>query len=104
MSSEVEIILKVSMVILQMIQFTSGLLSVLIIGPVVGLVLFDLLRYVYRLLSSSSTTKQVVEPEPTSRFQQFKKTPLYPVLVNGVLFTAGVWFIQSPLMDLLNPQ
>ena len=60
MSSEVEIILKVSMVILQMIQFTSGLLSVLIIGPVVGLVLFDLLRYVYRLLSSSSTTKQVV--------------------------------------------
>lgn len=44
------------------------------------------------------------ETEPTSRFQQFKKTPIYPVLCNGVLFAAGVWFIQSPLMDLLNPQ
>ncbi|SCU85404.1 LAFA_0D15478g1_1 [Lachancea sp. 'fantastica'] len=39
-----------------------------------------------------------------SRFEQFRQTPAYPVLVNLSLFVAGVAFIQSPLMDMMAPQ
>ncbi|SCU77770.1 LADA_0A02124g1_1 [Lachancea dasiensis] len=39
-----------------------------------------------------------------SRFEQFKQTPAFPVLVNLSLFVAGVAFIQSPLMDMMAPQ
>lgn len=43
------------------------------------------------------------EPQ-NSYFQELKKTPFYPLAVNGILFAAGVWFIQSPLMDLMKPE
>ncbi|CUS21773.1 LAQU0S04e00474g1_1 [Lachancea quebecensis] len=39
-----------------------------------------------------------------SRFEQFKQTPAFPVLVNLGLFVAGIAFIQSPLMDMMAPQ
>ncbi|CEP60700.1 Tom6p LALA0_S01e16952g [Lachancea lanzarotensis] len=39
-----------------------------------------------------------------SRFEQFRQTPAYPVLVNLSLFVAGVAFIQSPLMEMMAPQ
>ncbi|SCU92995.1 LAMI_0E12838g1_1 [Lachancea mirantina] len=43
-------------------------------------------------------------PKQPSRFQQFKETPAYPILVNVSLFIAGVAFIQSPLMEMMAPQ
>lgn len=42
--------------------------------------------------------------KPKSRFQLFKESPAYTILVNGGLFIAGVVFIQSPLMEMLAPQ
>ncbi|CCH63085.1 hypothetical protein TBLA_0J00870 [Henningerozyma blattae CBS 6284] len=39
-----------------------------------------------------------------SKIEEFKKTPLYTVLLNGGLFIAGVVLIQSPIMDMLAPQ
>ncbi|CCD25390.1 Tom6p NDAI_0F00710 [Naumovozyma dairenensis CBS 421] len=42
-------------------------------------------------------------PSNKSRFQQFKESPAFTVLLNGTLFVAGVTFIQSPLMDMLAP-
>ncbi|SCV06150.1 LANO_0H23200g1_1 [Lachancea nothofagi CBS 11611] len=39
-----------------------------------------------------------------SRFEQFRQTPAFPVLVNLSLFVAGIAFIQSPLMDMMAPQ
>ncbi|CCC70950.1 hypothetical protein NCAS_0G00630 [Naumovozyma castellii] len=42
--------------------------------------------------------------KPKSRFEQFRETPVFTVLLNGTLFVAGVAFIQSPLMDMLAPQ
>lgn len=38
------------------------------------------------------------------KIQEFKKTPLYSVLLHGGLFVAGVAFIQSSVMDMLAPQ
>ncbi|KAL6940821.1 hypothetical protein ACO0QE_004739 [Hanseniaspora vineae] len=43
------------------------------------------------------------EQEP-SMFAKFKATPLFTMLSHGLLFAAGVAFIQSPLMDSLAPQ
>lgn len=45
-----------------------------------------------------------VSNKPKTRFQLFRESPFYTVLVNGGLFVAGVAFIQSPLMDMLAPQ
>lgn len=42
--------------------------------------------------------------KPKSRFQAFRESPAYTIILNGGLFVAGVAFIQSPLMDLLAPQ
>lgn len=42
--------------------------------------------------------------QPKSRFQAFKESPLYTIVLNGTFFIAGVAFIQSPLMDMLAPQ
>lgn len=42
--------------------------------------------------------------KPKSRFQLFKESPAYTILINGGLFVAGVAFIQSPLMKMLAPQ
>ncbi|CCK68745.1 Tom6p KNAG_0B03030 [Huiozyma naganishii CBS 8797] len=42
--------------------------------------------------------------QPKSKFEQFKETPAYTVLLNGTLFVAGICFIQSPLMEMLAPQ
>lgn len=42
--------------------------------------------------------------QPKSRFQQFRESPAYTIIVNGGLFVAGVAFIQSPLMEMLAPQ
>ena len=39
-----------------------------------------------------------------SKFQLFKGSSAYTVLVNGGLFIAGVAFVQSPLMKILAPQ
>ncbi|SCU85603.1 LAME_0D02014g1_1 [Lachancea meyersii CBS 8951] len=39
-----------------------------------------------------------------SKFEQFRQTPAFPVLVNLSLFVGGVAFIQSPLMDMMAPQ
>lgn len=45
-----------------------------------------------------------VSKKPKSKFQLFKESPAYTILVNGGLFIAGVAFIQSPLMEMLAPQ
>ncbi|CCF57598.1 hypothetical protein KAFR_0C06070 [Kazachstania africana CBS 2517] len=39
-----------------------------------------------------------------SKFQRFRETPAYTMVLNGAFFIAGVAFIQSPLMDMLAPQ
>lgn len=39
-----------------------------------------------------------------SKFEQFRQTPAYPILVNVGLFVAGVAFINSPLMEMMAPQ
>ncbi|AET40235.1 Tom6p Ecym_5490 [Eremothecium cymbalariae DBVPG len=49
--------------------------------------------------SSASST-----PKKQSRFQQFKESPAFPVLVNVTLFGLGVAFMQSSLMDMMAPQ
>jgi len=41
---------------------------------------------------------------PKSKFQEFKESPAFTIVLNGSLFIAGVAFIQSPLMDMLAPQ
>lgn len=45
-----------------------------------------------------------VPQPPQSRFQKFKESPLYTILLNGTFFVAGVAFIQSPLMEMMAPQ
>ncbi|ODV57876.1 Tom6p ASCRUDRAFT_131967 [Ascoidea rubescens DSM 1968] len=47
---------------------------------------------------------RATKQEPVSRFQKFKESPAYPVVLNVSLFAAGVWFIQSEIMDLMVPQ
>lgn len=42
--------------------------------------------------------------KPKTRFQLFRESPAYTIIVNGALFIAGVALIQSPLMDMLSPQ
>lgn len=42
--------------------------------------------------------------KPKSKFEEFKESPAYTLLVNGTLFIAGVAFIQSPLMEMFAPQ
>lgn len=42
--------------------------------------------------------------KPESKFQEFKKTPAYTIGLNAVFFAAGIYFIQSSLMDQLVPQ
>ncbi|GMM53445.1 Tom6 protein [Maudiozyma humilis] len=41
---------------------------------------------------------------PKFKFQEFKESPAFTILVNGSLFVAGIAFIQSPIMDMLAPQ
>ncbi|KAK6455123.1 uncharacterized protein RJT20DRAFT_142165 [Scheffersomyces xylosifermentans] len=43
-------------------------------------------------------------PKEESALEQFKKTPAYTIGLNVTLFSLGVLFIQSPLMDMLVPQ
>lgn len=43
-------------------------------------------------------------PAKESKFEQFKQTPAFPVLIHTALFAAGVALIQSPLMEMLSPQ
>ncbi|CAR64399.1 Tom6 [Kluyveromyces lactis] len=43
-------------------------------------------------------------PASESKFDQFKQTPAFPVLVHTALFAAGVAFIQSSVIELLSPQ
>lgn len=45
----------------------------------------------------------IPEP-PKSKFQKFKESPLYTIVLNGSFFIAGVAFIQSPLMEMMAPQ
>ncbi|CCE62181.1 hypothetical protein TPHA_0C00240 [Tetrapisispora phaffii CBS 4417] len=42
--------------------------------------------------------------KPKSKFEEFKESPMFTVLVNSVFFVAGVAFIQSPLMEMLAPE
>lgn len=42
--------------------------------------------------------------QPKSRFQKFKESPIYTVVLNTTFFAAGVIFIQSPLMEMMAPQ
>ncbi|EDO16793.1 hypothetical protein Kpol_526p46 [Vanderwaltozyma polyspora DSM 70294] len=42
--------------------------------------------------------------KPKSKFQEFRESPMYTVLVNGAFFVAGVAFIHSPLMEMLAPE
>ncbi|KAM3120752.1 hypothetical protein RJF_1011 [Candidozyma auris] len=41
---------------------------------------------------------------PQSTYQQLKESPFFKVGLHAAAFAAGVWFIQSPLMDVLVPQ
>lgn len=43
-------------------------------------------------------------PSKESRFEKFKQTPAFPVLLHTALFAAGVAFIQSSVIELLSPQ
>ncbi|BAO39535.1 mitochondrial import receptor subunit TOM6 [Kluyveromyces marxianus] len=43
-------------------------------------------------------------PGKESRFEQFKQSPAFPVLVHTALFAAGVAFIQSSVIEMLSPQ
>ncbi|ODQ81043.1 hypothetical protein BABINDRAFT_160460 [Babjeviella inositovora NRRL Y-12698] len=40
---------------------------------------------------------------PKSAFQKFKESPMYTIAVHTGLFAAGVFFIQSPMMEMLVP-
>ncbi|KAH3900202.1 Tom6p SCDLUD_003173 [Saccharomycodes ludwigii] len=53
-------------------------------------------------LDASASEKQ--NDSNKSRFQLFRESPAWTVLVNVALFGAGVAFIQSPLMDMMAPQ
>ncbi|CDO94955.1 unnamed protein product [Kluyveromyces dobzhanskii CBS 2104] len=43
-------------------------------------------------------------PGSESRFEQFRQTPAFPVLIHTALFAAGIAFIQSSVIELLSPQ
>lgn len=43
-------------------------------------------------------------PKPESKIEQITKTPAFTIALNTTLFAAGVFFIQSPLMEMLVPQ
>ncbi|KAL6937387.1 hypothetical protein ACO0RG_003892 [Hanseniaspora osmophila] len=51
--------------------------------------------------TDAASTAQEQEP---SMFAKLKATPLFTMVSHGLLFAAGVAFIQSPLMDSLAPQ
>ncbi|CCE90411.1 Tom6p TDEL_0B02820 [Torulaspora delbrueckii] len=55
-------------------------------------------------MSSMFAPGAPVPQAPKSKFQQFKESPLYTIVLNGSLFIAGVAFIQSPLMEMMAPQ
>lgn len=54
---KVAVLFKVLMLVLRAIKITSGVLSFVIIGPILALVLFDFCRYVVRLLSIPEPAK-----------------------------------------------
>lgn len=43
------------------------------------------------------------QPQQNS-FEKIRASPFYKVGLQAAIFAAGVWFIQSPLMDTLVPQ